>query len=321
MKSTLPPEVQATIPNTTWGRILSSTPVVMTVVATLLAGLASSEMTHAQYDRSMASQQQSKAGDQWAFFQAKRLRALIQQGTLDALEFSAPPTREGSALNTVLKGLPGNETKDTQPHPEIDALTSGQVPEVASAQLDPPLQAALSAIARQRPEAEITPLVIGVSDVSVAAGMIQAIAAVARFDEALQPVLQGIDRLQHAALDASDTFSVAASSSGPTGPSHTVKQDLVAARLRFTIHRYEAEARLNQTIASLYEVLVRKSNLSADRHYARSQRFFYGMLAAQLSVIMSTFATAVRMRNTLWTLAAVAGLFAVALAAYVYLVE
>ena len=32
---------------------------------TLLAGLASSEMTRAQYDRSFAAELQSKAGDQW----------------------------------------------------------------------------------------------------------------------------------------------------------------------------------------------------------------------------------------------------------------
>ena len=34
------------------------------------------------------------------------------------------------------------------------------------------------------------------------------------------------------------------------------------------------------------------SNFSAERHHARSQKFFYGMLGAQLGVIVSTFAMA-----------------------------
>jgi hypothetical protein len=61
-------------PKSLWDSILTSTPVVLTVLATLLAGLSSSEMTRAQYHRSLAAQHQSKVSDQWAFFQAKRIR-------------------------------------------------------------------------------------------------------------------------------------------------------------------------------------------------------------------------------------------------------
>ena len=43
------------------------------------------------------------------------------------------------------------------------------------------------------------------------------------------------------------------------------------------------------------------------------------MLAAQLGVIISTFAMAARKRNLLWGLAAGAGLLAIAFAVYVYL--
>jgi hypothetical protein len=57
-----------------WDSVLTATPVVLTVLATLLAGLSSAEMTLAQYHRSLAAQHQSKAGDQWSFFQAKRIR-------------------------------------------------------------------------------------------------------------------------------------------------------------------------------------------------------------------------------------------------------
>ena len=86
MSTKIPDALKADMPQTTWGRILLATPVVMTVVATLLAGLASSEMTRAQYNRSLAAQQQAKAGDQWSFFQAKRLRGTMQLSTLDVLK-------------------------------------------------------------------------------------------------------------------------------------------------------------------------------------------------------------------------------------------
>ena len=49
MKAQTPDALKSDVPQTTWGKILVATPVVMTVVATLLAGLASSEMTSAQY--------------------------------------------------------------------------------------------------------------------------------------------------------------------------------------------------------------------------------------------------------------------------------
>ena len=78
------------------------------------------------------------------------------------------------------------------------------------------------------------------------------------------------------------------------------------------------EARLNQAIASIYELFVRKSNMEAERHHRRSQKFFYGMLGAQLAVIISTFAIAARKRDLLWSLAATAGLLAIAFAVFVY---
>ena len=73
---------------------------------------------------------------------------------------------------------------------------SGRVPEITPAQLDPALQTALSAIARRRPETEISALVLNVSEASLAAGMLEAKVVVMRFEETLQPVLRGIDRIQ-----------------------------------------------------------------------------------------------------------------------------
>src|SRR5439155_3827833 len=48
-----------------WTSIHALAPVIMTVLATILAGLSSSDMTRAQYHRSLASQNQSKAAHQW----------------------------------------------------------------------------------------------------------------------------------------------------------------------------------------------------------------------------------------------------------------
>src|SRR6476661_7873609 len=82
----IPHGLKAEVPASQWGKTLLATPIVMSVVATLLAGLASSEMTRAQYDRSLAAQLQSKAGDQWGYFQAKKLRAAMQESTLVLLQ-------------------------------------------------------------------------------------------------------------------------------------------------------------------------------------------------------------------------------------------
>jgi methyl-accepting chemotaxis protein len=71
--------------------VITTTPVLMTIVATLLAGLSSSEMTQAQYYRSLSAQYQSKAGDQWGFFQAKRIRGSGLEQAADLLHPSGEP--------------------------------------------------------------------------------------------------------------------------------------------------------------------------------------------------------------------------------------
>jgi hypothetical protein len=65
--------------------VVTSTPVLLTVIATFMVGQSSGEMTRAQYFRAVASQNQSKVGDQWGFFQAKRIRGQILEGNSDLL--------------------------------------------------------------------------------------------------------------------------------------------------------------------------------------------------------------------------------------------
>ena len=296
MSTKIPDALKADMPQTTWGRILLATPVVMTVVATLLAGLASSEMTRAQYNRSLAAQQQAKAGDQWSFFQAKRLRGTMQLSTLDVLKGTAAvrPLDEAG-----LKRLGKVDAAVST------ALLKGDLPPVpGSAPSEPPLKSALEAVERMKPEHEIRSLLASVKTETVDEAIQAARDRAAGFDAATTPISRGVDGLEKAMAAAGSTELV---------------RDVTAARLRYTAARYEIEARLNQAIANLYELQVRMSNVAAERHHRRSERFFLGMLAAQAAVITATFALAARQRSLLWGLAAGVGLVAIAFAVYVYL--
>jgi hypothetical protein len=71
---------------TLWDRVLTTTPIVLTIVATALAGMSSGEMTRAQYYRALAAQYQSKVSDQWNFFQAKRIRGTSMEVTIGVLQ-------------------------------------------------------------------------------------------------------------------------------------------------------------------------------------------------------------------------------------------
>ncbi|MGD0744654.1 MAG: DUF4337 family protein [Verrucomicrobiota bacterium] len=278
MQTKIPEALASQVSQTKWGKILLATPVVMTVIATLLAGLASSEMTRAQYDRALGAQLQSKAGDQWSYFQAKKLRGAMQQNSLELLAATA----------------------DVRPiaNPALET-----VPAPAALSLDSKVEAALQAIDKQRPETEIAGLLKSVDDQALAAALQAAKDNALAFDAANAPAGQALDQLEKS-LPAGDKAAA---------------RDLTAARMRYNAARYDAEARVNQSIANLYELQVRKANISAERHHRRSGKFFFGMLAAQAAVIVSTFAIAAQKRSFLWLLAAGAGLAAVIFAIYVYL--
>lgn len=328
MKVTIPEQLKSAIPQTQWGKILTATPVIMTVIATMLAGLASSEMTRAQYDRALGAQLQSKAGDQWSFFQAKRVRAALQRNTVDLLQIngdlrlldtamlqssaqaalndSADVVKRKNELGSVLASQPAQQA--------IQLMNAGQLPAgAAPATPGENIRAAMEGVENSRPETEIWQRLEQVSDQELEAALRTACDRVQEFDAATKPINQAIDQLDSLLAKLRRTMS-----GGPQGQSEIYK-DFAAARFQYTAQRYEAEARLNQAVANIYELQVRKSNHSAERHHARSQRFFFGMLAAQAAVIIATFAIAARQRNLLWSLAAFAGIAAIALAIYVYL--
>jgi hypothetical protein len=306
LKAQIPEELKAEVAQTPWGKVLSVTPVVMTVIATMLAGLASSEMTRAQYDRSLAAQRQSKAGDQWGFFQSKRLRAVMLRGTLDLMVTSDVRRNLDAAALRLALGPSSAATLDSPAgRLALAALTEGALPRTEPAPALPAaVAAARAAIDAGRPDEEVATLVLSVAGNLLDGALRDQQAHALSQDARLDPVISLIDAWEKQLAGQPDEAK-------PT------LRAFVAARLRFHAQRYDAEARLNQTIAHLFEMQVRASNLAAERHHRRSGRFFYGMLAAQLAVIVSTFALAARRRTLLWTIAAAAGTVALAFTAYV----
>jgi hypothetical protein len=161
----------------------------------------------------------------------------------------------------------------------------------------------LEAVEGQRPEDEIAGLLGRVSDGALEEALRAARDRAQSFDHAVSPVNDVVDRLDRRLA----------------GGDKALSRDFTAARLRYMAARYDTEARLNQAIANLYELQVRKSNGLAERRHRRSQQFFYGMLVAQAAVIISTFSLAAQRRSLLWAMAAAAGAAAVFFAVYVYL--
>ncbi len=305
MKTQIPEQLKADLPPTTFGKILAATPVVMTVVATLLAGLATREMTIAQYDRSLAAQQQSKAGDQWNFFQAKKLRSAMQRNTLDLLQATAEVGALDSTAVTKLDASFG----DSVFRDSLAAVQSGHLPAAPAPQFDADIERAIAAFANQVPDDEFSDAVQKVNPAALEAAVRASIEQTHAFDGAMKPFNAAIDKVDAA---------LGKTGEGLTQVSQPLQRSFTATRLRYTAARYDMEARLNQTIATLYEIQVRKGNISAERHHRRSQKFFFGMLAAQAAVIIATFAMAARKRNLLWSIAAAAGITAVAFAVYIY---
>jgi hypothetical protein len=376
MKVQIPNELKQAMPQTFWGRLFTATPVMMAVLATMLAGLTSSEMTRAQYDRSLAAQQQSKAGDQWNFFQAKRLRSATYRNTLDllhattelgplslsALKQSAiqlpiqvdeAAARIKNALQRVSTDANAAHAKETldqylqadaqrraqaqdiktqvlaildAPDAEnvVAAMQKGELPDIGpDPALDEKVTSAIEAVASSRTLKEVAPFIASLDDKCLEDSLRAAMDRTATLDGATKPINQSIDRLekllarQMGLLREAQTALALAGANPKAAPS--LNREFTAARIRYTAARYDSEARLNQAIGDLYELQVRRSNLSAERHHSRSQRFFYGMLAAQMAVIVSTLAIAAQKRNLLWSIAAGAGMLAVAFGAYVYL--
>ena len=291
MKIQIPDSLKEDAPKNNWGKILTATPIIMTVISTMLAGLASSEMTRAQYSRSLGAQQQAKAGDQWGYFQAKRLRGAMQRSTLDLLQATV-------TLNPISASSFPNLTPAA-----VAAIEKGALPQLPpEIELAPAIRSAIEMLDAAKSDDEIAVPLNSLDLKTLASTERAARERADRYDDVTKPVSKVIDELEKSLI----------------GSGQERVRDFTASRLRYTSARYETEARLNQTIAQLLELQVRKSNLIAERHRHRSQRFFFGMLGAQLAVIISTFSLAAKARSALWMFAASAGIAAVVFAVWVF---
>jgi hypothetical protein len=392
-----------------WEAALTSTPIVLTVLATALAGLSTSEMTLAQYHRSLAAQNQAKAGDQWGFFQAKRLRETSMEiaGDLVLARFKSSqvsPSFLNAGLGRLVKELQRGERETDQLVQSLDSasktrllrrrirqsaeelaktakdaatkagniqqqlsqlldreqvsrclayLASDQLPEVQDAPIDSPdIEKAIQAISDRLPESELASLVRKIKEDDLNRAIETAEANARRFENAAKPagkVLDDIDKLLnqlvvqagcfHKAARALSTSSepfIVDNTEGATDLQKIVSQfdrvdagiqaaaeelanSFKAGRYDYTARRQGREASYNLKSAGLYEVQVRLNSLNSERHRTRSKLFFFGMLGAQAGVTIASLSLAVRQRNVLWGLAALAGIGAVLFCGYVYL--
>jgi hypothetical protein len=297
-----------------WEKVITSTPVVMAVLSTLLAGLSSSEMSSAQYYRSIAAQDQSKVGDQWAFFQAKRNRGEMKITTAEMMtvQGGADATFSPASL-TGITGAPSSLTQllaDAKTQQALKLLSDEPLPPIDTSFItDPSLQTAYKALNKGESES-IAPKI---------------------FEDVKESVVHdALLRAEEQTLTISDTFGSPMKTlhnlkaelgkfDGTDAQAKRVKASFAAAEMRFDAARQAREAQANQVTAYLYEIQVHRASIQSERHRIRSRYFFFGMLGAQVAVTIATIAIAAREKNTLWTLATAIGAVAVTYAGYVYL--
>jgi hypothetical protein len=125
--------------------VITMTPVIMTIVATLLAGMSASEQTQAQYFRTVAGQNQSKVGDQWGFFQAKKMRGTAMETAVDLLPVTARPGPLNPRLIRVkavrldrLLGEAQTRARDLEKSPDTNVVGAARefLSEAKNAKLD-----------------------------------------------------------------------------------------------------------------------------------------------------------------------------------------
>jgi Domain of unknown function (DUF4337) len=325
-------------PRGVWGMILTATPVALTALATAFAGLSSSEMTQAMYHRSLAAQHQSRAGDQWAFFQAKRIRGNGLESSGELLQVLAHP--EPFDLRTVARDVnqvyalidaanKSNKKESEGSRPVLDQVKSADltVPHVESRPLAEPAarQAyeAVAAIAKRQPESDTAALVAKLSPETIDEAIRLAEDDADQLDKACEPANETVRQLKGVIQRVGSSVRPLRGKTGPAAEAVTqfdkLDASFRAAAMDYEARRYRQEAAFNRRAAEAYEVRVRRSGIESDRHRERSKRFFYSMLLAQVGATVSALALARAQRSLLWLLAALAGVVAVSFTAYVYL--
>lgn len=326
-------------------RMTAAIPVILTVIATIFAGLSSSEMTRSMYYRSLAAQFQSKAGAQWGYFQAKKMRAATLDANSDLALLFVVRQFDHPAANGLLAAVQGAPENESRRNPALAAalkslqaaigneqlrgalryLSGGELPAVENSV--PPTGAMADAIAAVRSHsAQIRSdeIVANIPASEIDAAIVAAQASANSFEQACDPVVKAIRSLERA---IGDVYRITGSpTDGPeslrplANAIHGAALSLRFANQDFTARRYDREARDNQSVGELYEVQVLRAGFDSERHRARSKNFFYAMLCAQAGVTIASLALAKTRQSMFWLFASVAGFAALALGGYVYLV-
>jgi hypothetical protein len=326
--------------------ILTATPVALTALATAFAGLSSSEMTQAMYHRSLAAQHQSRAGDQWAFFQAKRIRGSTIESSIEVLQATGHPdpfdaAQAESALARMQQLLeehksdPGGADRSRSAagavkaaRDRLSATGSLSLPAVPFTPLPDPAarqayEEVVQAIQKRQPEGETTARVAKLSPGTVDEAIRLAEDDADRFDQACEPVNEAVKQLKAAFKDVGAAVRPLRGGTGPAAEVVSIFDRLDAgfraAAMDYEARRYRQEAAFNRRAAEAYEVRVRRSGVESDRHRERSKRFFYSMLLAQVGVTVSSLALARAQRSLLWLFAAAVGVLSLVFTGYVYL--
>lgn len=291
---------------------LAFVPVILTVLATVLAGLSNAEMTRAMFYRSTAAQAQSKAGDQWNFFQAKRIRGTVLDVAADP-DGDAEPL-DAARITEVVRAAGGTPAaraladflQSDRGQLAVTAVTGAFAPPRALATPPATIAAMLDAIRQRKTEVQTKTLAAKIDTNAVHELIRDAEEAADAFDRDAEAAIKAgreLTRLWAEAAKADDVLKAVS---------------LRRAERAATAKRYAVEAALNRVTAEYFEVLVRRYGFESERHRRRSGNFFYAMLGAQLGVTVASLALARAERSYLWATAGFAGAAALAFAAFVY---
>jgi hypothetical protein len=276
---------------------------------------------------------------------AGRLPSGADQKASEDLAARAEAVTQGAkqAREDLRKALPAGEYL-------FKHFGTGKFPDSAPAPpAEPAIEAASHAIKEHQPEPEVNRLLAAIPDETLHKAVVTAEDAVHAFENLREGPRTDLEKLSrsvkvllpqagalHQAVRAFESRllfpdqpasasatrdqlkPLSAADDAVRQAAEELKQFWAAATDEFNTWRYGREADDNRHVAEVLEVQVHKSSYQSDQHHQRSQNLFYGMLAAQAGVVISSMAVAARRKSPLWLLASVAGILALGLSAWVY---
>lgn len=280
-------------------------PVALTALATTLAGMSTGALSQSMYWRSTAAQDQAKVNDQWAFAQAKRIRAQVC--------FDAKRVQE--AIAGFVKAKAPKKTDDP---PEVSAAgkwlgrtkEKPEPPPVA----DEAVTAVLNALHEREPDAEVLHLARKVKMLELEKIINDATAKALAVENAWKPEKDA------ATKETADLLTELGKVTDDAARGKVAAKAAAARAVEDDVddRRYRAESTMNFWVGYLYEVRVKASTATSDSHLKRSQNFFIAMLVAQIGSVLASLAMN-RKSGGLSVAALAFGLAAIGFGAYVFL--